>query len=55
MNITSNKTERTYTIRKNGSKFKTSRMTKEEWNECQHNTIKDWENFLKCGSYTKIK
>ncbi len=49
---TPNYSKRTFTIRKsNGSKYRTTQMTIDEFEECEYNTSEDWANFLENGSY----
>lgn len=55
MNITANKAKRTFTIRKNGSKYRTTRMSKQEFETCLYNTLSDWDNFLKSNQYYIVK
>ena len=50
MTATSNASNRTFTIRINGSKYRTNRMCKEEFQSCTHNTSNDWVNFLRNSS-----
>ena len=51
----SNKSERTFTIRKNGSKYRTNKMSKDEFNRCLNNTSNDWNDFLRySGDYYVI-
>lgn len=52
--VTSNKSKRTYTIRVNGSKYRTYPMSKEEFNSCYYNTETDWNQFLRSPGYYKI-
>ena len=48
MKVTSNKSKRHYTITTgSGSVYRTTKMTKEEFEECDYNTDKDWLNYLK--------
>lgn len=54
MKITSNKSKRTFTIRKENSKFRTLEMSKEEFEECEYNTFSDWKDFLRKGSYYEV-
>lgn len=50
--ISCNKSERKFTIKKNGIKYRTHRLTKEEFNECENYTANDWQNFLNTsGNY----
>jgi len=57
MKITSNKSKRTFTIRKEDSKFRTLQMSRYEFDECEYNTTEDWEYFLRTqgGSYYEVK
>tara|TARA_R110000803_G_scaffold202827_1_gene268155 strand:- start:463 stop:642 length:180 start_codon:yes stop_codon:yes gene_type:complete len=49
---TPNYSKRTFTIRKsNGSKYRTTQMTIDEFEECEYHTSADWANFLQNGSY----
>jgi hypothetical protein len=53
MMITSNKSKRHYTIRKNGVVYQTEKLTKEEFDNFAYNTNEDWQNYLrKSQSYT---
>ncbi len=50
--ISRNKSERKFTIKKNGTKYRTHKLSKEEFDECENYTANDWENFLKTsGNY----
>jgi hypothetical protein len=54
--ITSNKSKRTFTIRTNGSKYRTLPMNKEEFEHADMFwTGNDWQQFLKTDEYYKIK
>jgi len=60
LRATANKSKRTFTIRKyvGGkifSKFRTSEMSKDEFEECEYNTESDWKDFLNNGSYYSVK
>jgi hypothetical protein len=55
MNITANKAKRTFTICKNGSKYRTTRMSKQEFETCLYNSLSDWDNFLKSNQYYIVK
>jgi len=52
--VTSNKKKRTFTIRVDGIKYRTTPMSKEDFVSCEHNTGNDWANFLKTGEYYRI-
>lgn len=45
--VSSNKRNRTFTIRVNGSKYRTLPMSKQEFNDADYRTQNDWINFLK--------
>jgi len=52
---TANKSKRTFTIRtENGLKYRTTPMSKEEFNIHQYNTANDWAQFLKSDNYYKV-
>ena len=56
---TANQSKRTFTIRKyiNGklfAKYRTTQMSKEEFNREEMNTENDWKQFLKSDDYYKI-
>lgn len=56
MNVNANQQNRTFTIRVNGSKYRTGSFSKEEFEEMEYNTESDWRNFLaKSNSYYFIK
>jgi hypothetical protein len=54
--VTANKSARTFTIRKeDGTKYRTCRMSKEEFNSCENNTLNDWSYFLQTDmSYSRV-
>lgn len=47
MKVTSNKTKRTYTIVLNGNKYRTTELSKEEFEELDYNTESDWINYIR--------
>lgn len=53
--ISANKSSRTYTIRTNGSTYRTTKMSKEEFKSNSNNTANDWKNFLSSNDYFLIK
>jgi hypothetical protein len=55
MKATQNKSARTYTLRDNGNKYRTNKMTKEEFENAYYRTKNDWNNFLKGNDYYKVK
>ena len=48
--VSANKGNRTFTIRKNGSKYRTIRLTKQEFEECDYMSANDWDSYLKYDS-----
>lgn len=53
--ISSNKSERTFTIRVEGAKYRTCKMSKIEYNSCLNNTGNDWQHYLNDGDYYLVK
>ena len=54
--VTSNKALRHFTIiKQDGTKYRTLRMSKEEFQSSEHNTTNDWNNFLKSDCYYVVK
>ena len=53
--ISSNKSARTYTIKTNGSTYRTVKMSKEEFENNSNNTGNDWKEFLNNGEYSVVK
>lgn len=58
INVTPNYSKRTFTIRVkyidgDHRKYRTSQMSKAEFEENTHNTRSDWEYFLAHGEYSK--
>ena len=51
ISVRPNHAKRTFTIKKNGVKYRTLRLSKEEFNSCLHNTGNDWNQFLKSDEY----
>lgn len=52
--LTSNKTLRHYTIKTESAKFRTYKLTREEFNNMDYFTGNDWQNFLKTDDYYKV-
>jgi arsenate reductase-like glutaredoxin family protein len=52
---TANKSARTFTLRTSYAKYRTTKMSKEEFNSCLYNTNNDWEEFLKSSDYSVVK
>ena len=44
---TANRSKRTFTIRKNGSVYRTNTLSKEQFEEAEYRTPSDWNNFLR--------
>jgi hypothetical protein len=55
MKATANNSARTYTLRVDGSKYRTIKMSKEEFENAYYFTENDWRNFLKTNEYYKVK
>lgn len=55
ISVSSNKSKRTFTIRKNGSKYRTLPMSKTEFSEANNWTGNDWQQFLKTDEYYVVK
>ena len=53
--ITSNKSARTFTIRVDGSVYRTIPMSREEFDSCENNTGNDWSQFMKSDDYYKVR
>lgn len=56
INVRANKSRRTFTIRVNGNKYRTVRMSKDEYRSLLSNTAYDWRYFLNScsGDYYKV-
>lgn len=53
---TANHSKRTFTIRVNGAKYRTTRMTKDEFNSSLCMTANDWQQYLNgCDDYYIVK
>lgn len=52
--VGANHSKRTFTIKTESGKYRTSKMTKEEFNSCLNNSGQDWQEFLKSDDYYKI-
>lgn len=55
ISATPNHSARTFTIRTHVAKYRTSKMSKEEFNDCLFNTKHDWMSFLADGEYVIVK
>jgi len=49
--VKSNQSKRTFTIRTENAKYRTCVFTKEEFEELECNTVRDWEYFLQTENY----
>ena len=55
LKISANQSARTFTIRTESGKYRTHKMTKEEFNSAEYWTGNDWNNFLKStNDYFKV-
>lgn len=52
--VSSNKTARTFTIKTDAGKYRSIKLSKEEFNSCLNNTGNDWQHFLSSGDYYKV-
>ncbi len=52
--ITSNKSKRHYTINVGYAKYRTIKMSKEEFNQAHYWTLNDWKQFLTTDEYYKL-
>ena len=51
-----NKQNRTFTIRVNGNKYRTGKMTRDEFREAEFYTNEDWINYLRTsGDYYAVE
>ena len=55
LKISANHSKRTFTIRTDVAKYRTIRLSKEEFNSCLNNTGQDWRVFLMSGDYYKVR
>ena len=49
--VTANQIKQTYTIRTESAKYRTCKLTKEEFEELECNTTSDWKHFLRTEDY----
>jgi len=53
--VTSNQSLRHFTIiKEDGTKYRTTAMSKEEFKSNENNTMNDWADFLKSDDYYKV-
>ena len=55
LKISVNHSKRTFTIRTDVAKYRTIRLSKEEFNSCLNNTGQDWRIFLRSSDYYKVR
>lgn len=48
--VRSNSKKRAFTIKVDRAVYKTEPMNKEEFEECEHNTANDWQEYLKTNA-----
>ena len=54
--VKANQSKRTFTIRKEGLKFRTDKMNRVDFESNENNTANDWQDFLNgSNSYQLIK
>jgi hypothetical protein len=54
LKVSANKTARTFTIRTDAGKFRSIKLSKEEFNSNRYNTGNDWQHFLSAGDFYKV-
>jgi hypothetical protein len=55
LTVSPNYSKRTFTIRKDGSKYRTNQQNKEDFQAMLNNTVNDWKEFLlKSNDYYSI-
>ena len=56
MKATANKSRRTFTLRDGGNKYRTQKMSKQEFESAYYYwTSNDWKQFLKTDEYSIVK
>ena len=55
ISVKANNSKRTYTIRREGFKYRTYQMTREEFASTWYWTANDWQHFLKTDEYFRVK
>lgn len=55
INATANHSKRTFTIRVDGAKYRTTKMSREEFNTSLYMTANDWQQYLKGSDYYSVK
>lgn len=46
---------KTFTIKTNGTTYRTTSLNGQEFEECEYYTGNDWASFMKSGNYYKVK
>jgi hypothetical protein len=54
LRVSANRSKRTFTIVTDAAKYRTFRMSKEEFEKNWFNTGNDWQQFLNTGDYYKL-
>ena len=55
INVSSNKSARTFTVKTDAATYRTNKMSKEEFNSALNWTGNDWQQFLKTDEYYRVK
>ena len=55
LKISANHSKRTFTIRTYVAKYRTIRLSKEEFQSCLNNTVQDWKQWLRSDDYYKVR
>lgn len=53
--VTPNNSKRTFTLRTDGAKYRTIRMSREEFEGAKYWTGNDWSQFLKTDEYYPVR
>jgi hypothetical protein len=51
--VSSNQKQRHFTIKTESGKYRTHKMSQEEFDSCEYNTGNDWQDFLNSNDYYK--
>ena len=52
--VTPNDSKRTFTIRIDGAKYRTTRISRDEFEDAKYWTGNDWNQFLKTDEYYRV-
>ena len=55
LKVTSNQSLRHFTIKTESGKYRTHKLSKQEFEQCELNTANDWQDYLKSDDYYKVK